>query len=36
MPIEAFVVFAGKHEAPMHYGVPDLEEDRLTLERLSA
>ena len=36
MPIEAFMVFAGKHEAPMHYGVSDLEEDRLTLERLSA
>ncbi len=36
MPIEAFMVFAGKHEAPMHYSVADLEEDRLTLERLSA
>jgi len=36
MPIEAFMVFAGKREAPMHYGVSDLEEDRLTLERLSA
>ena len=36
MPIEAFMVFAGKHEAPLHYSVPDLEEDRLTLERLSA
>jgi predicted HTH domain antitoxin len=36
MPIEAFMVFAGKHEAPMHYSVSDLEEDRLTLERLSA
>lgn len=35
-PIEAFMVFAGKHEAPMHYGVSDLEEDRLTLERLRA
>jgi predicted HTH domain antitoxin len=34
-PIEAFMVFAGKHEAPMHYSVSDLEEDRLTLERLS-
>lgn len=36
MPIEAFMVFAGKHEAPMHYSVSDLEEDRLTLERLSS
>jgi predicted HTH domain antitoxin len=36
MPIEAFMVFAGRHEAPMHYSVSDLEEDRLTLERLSA
>ena len=35
-PIEAFMVFAGKHEAPMHYSGADLEEDRLTLERLSA
>jgi hypothetical protein len=36
MPIEAFMVFAGKHEAPIHYSVSDLEEDGLTLERLSA
>ncbi len=36
MPIEAFMVFAGKREAPMHYGISDLEEDRLTLERLSS
>jgi hypothetical protein len=35
MPIEAFMVFAGKHEAPMHYSVADLEEDVRTLERLS-
>ena len=35
MPIEAFMVFAGKHEAPMHYSISDLEEDRLTLERLN-
>ncbi len=35
-PIEAFMVFAGKHEAPMRYSVADLEEDRLTLERLSS
>jgi hypothetical protein len=31
MPIEAFMVYAGKHEAPMHYSVADLEEDRLSL-----
>jgi predicted HTH domain antitoxin len=36
MAIEAFMVFAGKHEAPVHYSVSDLEQDRLTLERLSA
>jgi predicted HTH domain antitoxin len=36
MPVEAFMVFAGKHQAPMHYSVSDLAEDRLTLERLSA
>jgi predicted HTH domain antitoxin len=36
MPIEAFMVFAGMHEAPMHYSVSDLEEDLLTLERLRA
>ena len=36
MPIEAFMVFAGKHEAPMHYSAADLDEDRLTLERLSS
>jgi predicted HTH domain antitoxin len=36
MPVEAFMVFAGKREAPMHYSVSDLEEDRLTLERLSS
>jgi predicted HTH domain antitoxin len=33
MPTEAFTVFAGKHEIPMHYSVLDLEEDLLTLER---
>lgn len=36
MPIEAFMVFAGQREAPIHYNVSDLEEDRLTIERLSA
>ena len=34
--IEAFMVFAGRHEVPMHYGASDLEEDRRTLERLSS
>lgn len=32
--VEAFMVFAGRHEVPIHYGVADLEEDRRTLERL--
>ncbi len=36
MPIEAFMVMAGKRDAPMHYGLSDLEEDRLRLQRLSA
>jgi len=36
MPVEAFMVFAGKHEVPMHYSVSDLEEDRRTLDRLSS
>ncbi len=34
--VEAFMVFAGGHEAPMHYSLADLEEDRHTLERLSS
>ena len=34
MPIEAFLVFSGKHKVPIHYGLSDLEEDRATLERL--
>jgi len=33
-PIEAFMIFAGEREVPMHYSVSDLEEDRLTLERM--
>ena len=36
MPIEAFMVFAGQHEAPMHYRAEHLEEDRITLERLGS
>jgi predicted HTH domain antitoxin len=35
-PVEAFMVFAGKHEVPIHYSLSDLDEDRLTLERLSS
>jgi predicted HTH domain antitoxin len=34
--VEAFMVFAGKHEVPIHYSLSDLDEDRLTLERLSS
>ncbi len=34
--IEAFMVFAGRHEVSLHYTLSDLEEDRGTLERLSS
>jgi predicted HTH domain antitoxin len=34
-PVEVFMVFAGRHDVPMHYSLADLEEDRLTLEWLS-
>jgi predicted HTH domain antitoxin len=34
--VEAFMVFAGRHDVPMHYSPSDLEEDRRTLERLSS
>jgi predicted HTH domain antitoxin len=33
--VDAFIVFAGRHEVHMHYRASDLEEDRRTLERLS-
>jgi predicted HTH domain antitoxin len=33
-PLEEFLEFAGRHEAPVHYGPAELEEDRRTLERL--
>lgn len=33
--VEAFMLFAGRHEVPVHYGVADLEEDRHSLERLN-
>jgi len=36
MPIGAFMVFGGQREAPLHYSVSDLEEDRLTLELRSS
>jgi len=34
--IEAFMVFAGQHEVPVHYNISPLEEDRSALERLSS
>ena len=34
--VEEFLVFAGRHEVPMHYSLSDLEEDRRTLERLGS
>ena len=34
MPLEAFMQFAARHNAPLHYNGDDLEEDRRTLERL--
>jgi len=34
--VEEFMVFAGRHEVPMHYRIIDLEEDRRTLERLGS
>jgi predicted HTH domain antitoxin len=33
-PVEAFLVFAGERQVPLHYGIAELEEDRLVLERL--
>jgi predicted HTH domain antitoxin len=34
MPVEQFMEFAARHNAPLHYGADELEEDRRTLERL--
>ena len=34
-PIEQFLMFAGQHEAPIHYSSQDLEEDRRTIESLN-
>lgn len=33
-PIEAFMEFAAAHEAPLHYGIAELDEDRRTLAKL--
>jgi predicted HTH domain antitoxin len=27
-PVEAFMEFAGQHQAPLHYGMAELEADR--------
>lgn len=34
MAVERFMEFSARHNAPLHYLVSDLEEDRRTLERL--
>jgi predicted HTH domain antitoxin len=34
MMVEEFMEFASRHNAPLHYGATELEEDRRTLERL--
>jgi hypothetical protein len=34
MPIEQFMEFTARHQASLHYGAADLEEDRRTLQRL--
>jgi predicted HTH domain antitoxin len=34
MPIEQFMEFAARHNAPLHYGTGELEEDLQTLKRL--
>ncbi len=33
-PIEDFLALAADHQVPLHYGLTELEEDRLTFERL--
>lgn len=33
-PVEQFVEFASRQEDPAHYGLEELEEDRLTIERI--
>ena len=32
-PLEAFLEFAGQRQVPLHYGVAELEEDRVTMQR---
>ena len=32
-PVEAFMVFAGKRQVALHYGIAELEEDRRTFQR---
>jgi predicted HTH domain antitoxin len=34
LPLEAFMQFASEHNAPLHYSIEDLEEDRRTMDRL--
>ena len=34
--VEAFLIFAGRHDAPLHYGLRDLEQDHQTLDRLGS
>lgn len=33
-PVEAFMEFAGQHQAPLHYGTAELEADRATMQRV--
>jgi predicted HTH domain antitoxin len=32
-PVDAFITFAGQHGVPLHYGMNELEEDRLNISR---
>ena len=34
MAVEPFMEFSARHNAPLHYGIRDLEEDRRTLDWL--
>jgi predicted HTH domain antitoxin len=34
LPVEQFMEFSGRHNAPLHFGAEELEEDRRTLVRL--
>ena len=33
-PLAVFMEFAAEHEAPLHYGIAELEEDRRTMAKL--